>query len=365
MNAKTDSEIIAIGYDYGPKPKVIVVSDVEFPDLMKRGDLSALGYSKLPQFGILVNAPLLVMFFNDGKAGRECFTHFKGWSDASGDGDAVKIGFIEFENGDYGLCIYPENRHLIERSIPEIHRSEVEPIIMVVSYLKVFQQRSGYYDWFKSAVKTSPFILAPGTVEDGPMLDLAIRKQEVHFYHENDIPENTMEAALLRSRKADGEGELHRPIPPEIKPSAQDIYERRLSQLRRFFPVTLEHIRFNPDFDQIQKQLTEEGYKDWQVVQAVCNMALKHRTPQLFDTSKVSSGSSQESETKMKILDYLLTNFEDISIAFPSLNRSSSVKLRKQIEADEYDLLQYVAAPDVPKIPTNEIRNELAKYGLV
>jgi hypothetical protein len=67
----------------------------------------------------------------------------------------------------------------------------------------------------------------------------------------------------------------------------------------------------------------------------------------------------------MKILDYLLASFEDISETFPSLGRFSSAKLRKQIEADEYDLLQYVTAPDVPKIPTNEIRSELAKYGLV
>jgi len=364
MNAKTDSET-TIGYDYGTKPKVIVVSDIEFLDLLKRGDFTAVGYSKVPQFGLLVNAPLLVIIFNDREAGRECFTHFKGWSDASGDGDAVGTGFIEFENGDYGLCIYPENKHLIERSIPEIHRSEVEPIIMVVGYLKVLQQRSGYYDWFKSAVKTSPFVLAPGTMEGGPMLDLAIRKQEVRFYYENDIPENTMEAALMRSRKADGEGELRRPIPPEMMPSAQDIYERRMSQLRRFFPVTLECLRFNSHFIRVQKRLIEEGYREWQILQAVCNMALKSRTPQLFDTSKVSSGNSQESEAKMKILDYLLTNFEDISETFPSLGRFSSAKLRKQIEADEYDLLQYVAAPDVPKIPTNEIRSELTRYGLV
>lgn len=236
---------------------------------------------------------------------------------------------------------------------------------MAVSYLKVLQQRSGYYDWFKSAVKTSPFILAPGTIEGGPMLDLAIRKQEVHFYCENDIPENTMEAALMRSRKADSEGELHRPIPSDIKPSAQEIYERRQSQLNRFFPVTLECLRFSSRFIRVQKQLLEEGYREWQILQAVCNMTLKHRVPQLFNTSKVSSGNSHESETKMKILDYLLTSFEDISETFPSLGRFSSAALRKQIEVDEYDLLQYVTAPNIPEIPTSEIRNELAKHDLV
>jgi hypothetical protein len=129
--------------------------------------------------------------------------------------------------------------------------------------------------------------------------------------------------------------------------------------------VTLECLRFNSRFIRVQKRLIEEGYREWQILQAVCNTTLNDRAPQLFDTSKVSSGNSQESETKMKILDYLLTNFEDISETFPSLGRFSSAKLRKQIEADEYDLLQYVTAPDVPKIPTNEIRNELAKYGLV
>lgn len=354
-----------LGYDYGTKPKAIVAGDATFIELLRRGDFTALGYSRVPQFGILVNAPLLVMIFKDRDVGRECFSHFKGWSDASGDGDAVGLGFIEFENGDYGLCIYPENQHLIERTIPEIFRSEVESIIVSASYLKVFQQRGGHYDWFKSAVQTSPFVLAPGTMESSPMLDLAIRKRRIHFYQENDIPEHTMEAALMRSRQANGAGELHRSISPDIKPSAQEINGRRQSQLNRFFPVTLEYLRFNPRFVRVQKRLIEEGYREWQILQAVCNMTLKHRAPQLFDTSKVSSGSSQESETKMKILDYLLTNFEDVSITFPSLSRFSSAKLRKQIEADEYDLLQYVTAPDVPKIPTNELGNELAKYGLL
>lgn len=65
------------GFDYGTKPRVAVVGDLEFPQLLSDG-LVALGYLEIPQFGVLVDPPVLVMAFWDKTIAKECFTHFIG-----------------------------------------------------------------------------------------------------------------------------------------------------------------------------------------------------------------------------------------------------------------------------------------------
>ena len=63
------------GYDYGTRPKVMILGDGEFPSLLRRG-LAALGYGTVPHFGVLVDTPLLSMMFDDEQVGNECSAHF-------------------------------------------------------------------------------------------------------------------------------------------------------------------------------------------------------------------------------------------------------------------------------------------------
>jgi len=64
---------ISLCHNKRTKSKVMIVGDGEFPSLLNRSFM-ALGYGQVPQFGILVNAPLLAMRFNNEHIGRECFT---------------------------------------------------------------------------------------------------------------------------------------------------------------------------------------------------------------------------------------------------------------------------------------------------
>ena len=350
------------GYDYGIKPRVMVTGDIEFPELL-RSSFIALGYGELPQFGDLANIPSLTMAFKNNVEGRECFAHFKRWSDGSNDGDAVGIGFIEFKTGEYGICIYPEYNRLVKRSIPEMYLSEVEPIIIVVGHIKMFPQTSEGYKWFKSKVNASQFVLAPGTLTSKrPMLDLAITKREIHFYQEDEIPEYAMEAAILQSQKVDVDE--YRPTTSKIKPSVKEIYERREAQLSRFFPVTVERLRLNKDFYQVKKQLDDEGYQDWQTLQAACNITLKQRVPELFKINKDIPDENQNAATVMNILSYLLNNYEDVSLQCPPIEIFSVEKLREQIQADAFELIRYIAEPNVPEILPDGTQKELIKYGI-
>ena len=101
-----------VGYDYGTKPKVMIVGDVEFPSLL--GDkFLALAYAVEPQFRALVNAAMLVLVFENEATGRKCFARSKGWCEASGSGDAVALGFVELGSDEYVMCVYPEHERLL------------------------------------------------------------------------------------------------------------------------------------------------------------------------------------------------------------------------------------------------------------
>jgi hypothetical protein len=350
-----------IGYDYGIKPRIMIIGDMQFPALLRDGFI-ALGYSYAPQFGVLSNVPLLVMIFNDENIAEECFSSFNIWCYNSKDGDAISVSFIEFETGEYGLCVYPEFQQLIDRSIPKSYISDIEPIVLGTGFLKMFPKISESYRHFKSVVKESSFILAPGTMDYGPILDLGIIKKRIYFHQEKEISEQTMESFLLQSHKSN---EIEKPfkIPFGTKTNLKEIHELRETQLSRFFPVSLEYLRFNSEFLQIKTQLNQKGYYDWQIYQAACNIIIKHRTPEIFNKDPNLSNELQKDKIKTEILKYLCDNFEDISMPYPSLDFLSISEICKQIKADSFELIYHLDHTNLPKqtLSPEETQSELTR----
>ncbi|WP_048120339.1 hypothetical protein [Methanosarcina vacuolata] len=354
----------SVGYDYGIKPRLMIIGDMEFPRLLRDGFI-ALGYGYVPQFGNLSNAPLLIMMFNDENLAEECFSRFNSWCYESKDGDAIAISFIEFETGDYGVCVYPDLQQIINRSIPKIYASDIEPIVVATGFFKKFSNISGSYTHFKSVVEALNFVLAPGTLNYGSILDLGIIKKRVNFYKENEISEQTMESLLLQSCKSN---DLEKPFqtPLEAKTDLIEIYKRRETQLSRFFPVSLEYLRFNFKFLQMKNQLNEKGYYDWQIYQATCNIILKYRVPELFDKDTNLSNKQQKDKVQIEVLKYLCYNFEDISLSYPSLDFLLISEICEQIKADSFELICYLDHTNLPKqnLSPEETQSELIRLCL-
>jgi hypothetical protein len=356
------------GYDYAAKPRVLVGGDIRVIQLL-RDSFLAVGYGIEPEFGLLINAPALWLMFDKTETARECFEHFTRWSGASSDGDAVRISFVEFDDGGYGMCTSQDVERLLSRTVPDVYRDEVEPIIMVPVHLKTFPQRSDGYYWFKSRVETSPFVFAPASKETPPMQDLAMRKRQVNFYTEHDMPEQSVEASLIRNRNATEGGIQSRAIPPEIRFGKKSFGERRQSQLRRFFPVTIERLGFHNPFQQVKAQLVGEGFREWQVIQAACNIAFRHRMPELFANNKSAEESAAQKEQSgppaLNILGYLLDNPEDINILLPPEEQLSAELLREQIYADAHELLRYFTESKQVDVQPTDLQGELAKHNLL
>jgi hypothetical protein len=340
----------------------MVLGDMEFSSLLDHS-LLAIGYAVESQFGAMVDAPMLVLIFENESAGRACFARFHGWCEGSERGDAVALGFVEMNEDEYVMCIYPDRERLVQRVLPEIHRSEVDPLVFMVGHIKTLPRQSGGYDWFKRVAGRSPFVVAPATPDGSVMTDAAFSKTEVGFYREDDLPEDSMEFDLTRLRR--GEEGAHGPKPPEAA-APGEINERRRAQLSRFFPVTLERLSFDTDFGRKLNQFMSEGYREWQVLQAGCNLALKSYAPELFSSGDEESGDSSEEPNRVDILDYLLEQSEDAMSTFPPTGEMTASALREQITADGRELLSYVAGPDAPAdMTTVDLQAELASRGLL
>ena len=344
-----------VGCDFGVRPRYAILTDVTFVNHLKAHQ--ALGYGVLPSFGLLINPPVLSYLFDDEGSARECFTIFKRWVDHSNDGDAVSLTVIEFDDGAYGLITAPDLDRLIDRTLPSSIREEFEPLAITAHRMLEVPRQSDGYRWFKAAVTTSPFVVAPAAVESGPLLTLAFRKREISFFRASEVPEGHP-AYVYAQRRGRAEKVFKRHGPP-MPPSAE-VFLQREHQLKRFFPVTLERLRFNKRFVDVQKSLERRGFQTWQVRQAACNLTLKHRRPELYSDGEGENGSGPAA-----IVMHLLHHEETIDeMALPIVELDAEA-LRAQIIADGLALLQHLEPKTQDNLSQKAIQGRLQRMGLL
>ncbi len=89
------------GFDYAIKPKIMIVGDIEFPDLIRKASIFGVGYISIPQ-NVLVNQPLkIALIFNNEEYGRKAMLTFRNWINSSnGNEDAFMMDIIERKDGD-------------------------------------------------------------------------------------------------------------------------------------------------------------------------------------------------------------------------------------------------------------------------
>lgn len=324
------------GYDFGIKPRVMVIGDVEFPHLLRKANLVGLGYDIIPQFGLLVNAPMITLLFEKEAPGRECFEHFKGWGDVSNDSDALAVSFVESLRDDcYYLFLYPETDHLINRCFDKFIIDEIEPIFSIAVYCKPFPL-SDNYRWFKNKSINAPFVIAPGTLE-GPFIDLAIRKRKIEYYDRDNMREYSLEYQLLNNmEQCDEDNKLLSP-PQHLQLAPEDIFKRRASNIKKYFPVTKEQLFFSSHFQDLTSVLVTNGFREWQVEQAACNTIAKARFHELKDDSDIS---------EYGYLRFLLETYEDVSTYQLKIPDLSENVLVSQIHADSLYLIGYFRSTD-------------------
>ncbi|MGA2239355.1 MAG: hypothetical protein ABSG74_09105 [Candidatus Bathyarchaeia archaeon] len=109
-------------------------------------------------------------------------------------------------------------------------------------------------------------------------------------------------------------------------PSETDIRSDKLKALASKFPVTLQYLRQSQEFDSIGQQLTFEGYNDWEIVQAGCNIIMIYRVD--------PDGKLPNDERIKKLSEYVGTYVETAYSPFPPAGYFVLKKVRSQVHAD-------------------------------
>jgi hypothetical protein len=144
-----------------------------------------------------------------------------------------------------------------------------------------------------------------------------------------------------------------------VPPSAE-VFLHRERQLKRFFPVTLERLRFNKRFVDVQRSLESRGFQTWQIRQAACNLALKHWRPELYSDGEGKNGSGPAAIV-MHLLHHEETADEE---ALPAVELNPEA-LRAQIIADGVALLQHLEPKTQGNLSQKAIQGRLKRMGLL
>jgi hypothetical protein len=324
-----------IGFDYGLKPRFLAIGDIEYPNLIHEAKPVAMGFGKLPYFGLLHEPPFACIVFENDNKGRECFQHFKRWAEGSKDGDAVSLSFIETREGGYAVSIYPEYGLLVDRCIPKYLQPEVSPIVFApVSFPLTVDKISTHYLFFKGESQDKPFLFCGASKLGKLFLESAMVKRKVNFFKEDEIPEHTPESAYSRLNPEENRDSVNEKKAPP-KEESEVVYKRRWKRLKTYLPITMERLEYSAKFQSSKVALLSEGFADWQILQAACNMVVSMRMCQ-----KLHFDDLEEKSAAADILEFLLKGFEIANDGFPR-EMFSEEALRDQIIADSNELLEF------------------------
>jgi hypothetical protein len=207
---------------------------------------------------------------------------------------------------------------------------------------------------FKQQVSNKPFIFC-GSSKEKVFWDIAIQKMKVEFYKEEDLTDNSPESAYFRMKASRStKHEFRRKPLPE---SVENISKRRIEKLRDFLPITLERLEYTPIFKDSRTDLKKNGFFDWQIIQAACNIVVSFRLCNCIHYATLKTKSAQ-----MTILEHLLNEVERPDTIYPPEHFFSKENLKKQIVADMLELLTDIG--DTPKNKQDKaLLKELSRRG--
>jgi len=313
------------GYDYGIKPKVMVVGDIEFSNYLHKAMIHGLGYICIPQ-NALVNQPLrIALMFNNEEHGKKAMQCFHNWiNNSNGNEEAFMMDIIERKDGGYTLCFYQGIECLINRTIPTHIRKWVTPLLANIIHFKEIDHISEYYVNFKKALTFSRCNIIGGTKYE-PFNDFPdIIKTKINIYTEDNIPEHSPLIAYKRLSKK----EIEKSSAAFDKLQQEKLDSDREENLKYFYPITYEKILRRNFCNSILQDL-ENTYEKNVIIQAICNRTLLHRI-------KLENKLDMLKDNYyINILEYLLDSYESVRSSFPNESEFTKELLIKQMELDK------------------------------
>lgn len=329
-----------IGYEYGIKPYLVLLSDINFSEYFVEAKCLGLLY----MFGIDENnnqIPVQMAFiFQNEKPAERFLNCLMNWIEHSNnDGDAVSIEFIENNKGGYTVAIFPEMNRFMDRCVPEHLKDRISPIMMVQTQFKEIISVSPSYFAFKANHKKAEKIAigyvigTPNKIEK--QSEKYFIKTEFNFFEKGKFPQNSSAEiydCIPKNKTLDKQNRLKPP-----KETIEEIKIRRIEEIKTFFPITYNKLNNQDWLSNILQELNVKFEQDT-IIQAICNLILFERLKQ----EKNLSTDFTKQGYPINILEYLLSTFESFTSYFPADDFFTMENIENQIKNDQHELSDYL-----------------------
>jgi hypothetical protein len=316
------------GMDYGIKPKMMLVSDIEFQSELQKANFTGFMYIFCPDYnGDLI--PAEVGFrFEDEKHAESFFDSLIAWCEKSnGESKAVSLEFVEMNNGDYTIVVAPDMEMLIKRMVPEHMLDRIDPLVVMASRSLRIIDQSGNFKKFRDQYVEGRRIVVRYFIFDKDGMarpsEKYLVKTEFSFYKEDEMPKDSHAYSNLKGKKK----ALKKP--PKIALNHPELFKQREKNLNYFFPVTLDKLKTEQWLSNVIATINK-SYEEDQINQAICNLVLLERLKKGSDSQIHPNKIGYD----LDIIIYLSETFESFDSYFPADTYFTKQVIEKQIRAD-------------------------------
>jgi len=327
------------GFDFGVKPEVVLLGDMQFTNYFQEGRCIALSYAfdRDPKLLGAIPSNLFFVFENEIPATKFFDSLLRWIENSDNDAEAVELTFFEDKDGGYTVSISQERERFIKRMVPEHLTDRVSPMMMLQTQYKKIHVLGQNYIHFKNNYKKSPGISVGYGIlnKDGSMRcsKKSFLKKEFFFSKDSAINFNTASKEYEVMQRPD-RFEKSKRMP---KDTLEEIQLRRKHELKSLLPLT-NHKLSNHWLGDLQDHFKNE-YEADVVYQAICNLLLFERIKK--DTVWASKFAEPHERHGHFLLEYLVTTHESFDSYIPHENFFDVQKLERQLTLDKKELEDY------------------------
>ncbi|UYQ92834.1 hypothetical protein MKQ68_22395 [Chitinophaga horti] len=331
--------ITNFGFDYGVKPRMILVSDQSFVEYFDKGKCIGMIYVNCPDStGKLLPTEIGFNFEVEEYAQLFIETLVR-WVEQSGNDErAVHMEFIDMKNGDYMVAFAQDKELFCKRMLHGMLEDRVDPILFFFYKGKTMQTGRNYAQFKQNYVQGRRIIVRAfvgiGTGAEEKILLPYFIKSSFQFSKEEDLPSDSIAHSLLvKKDKPLTKNNIKRKTPVDH----EAIATRRRQDLSYFFPVTIDRINRQEWLAEVIKTIPPH-FSQQQIQQAICNMILAERLKQESSELK-TAGPGHD----MNLLRYLVETIESFDSYFPPDNFFTKPLIKQQLKRDKDYLTDYLS----------------------
>ena len=328
------------GFDFGLKPKVILIGDMQFANYFQEAKCIGLSYA-FDRDPMLVGAlpiNLFFMFENEQPAVKFFESLLRWIENSDNDPEAVEMTFFEEKDGGYTLAISQEVERFMKRMIPAHLTDRVTPVMMLQTQYKKIDVLGRNYTLFKNKFRESSSIGVGYAIVkrdgSGNYSKRSFPKKEFHFYPGSAVNFNVASKTYEVMTRPDRYEKAKR-IP---KDTLEEIRQRRHKELKSLMPLT--NHRLNNQWLRDVKDHFENKYQTDVVCQAICNLLLFERIKR--DATWAEKLAQPHERHGHLLLEFLLTTHESFDSYFPADDFFDVQKVDSQMKLDRKELEDYL-----------------------